>query len=80
MGGEGGAKKVEGMGTGGGCGMRDSPTQKGDESRGETGECGVEDEGPTREGSSEKEEYRERCCKEGGAKGAGNVKKCESGG
>ena len=56
MGDEGGAKKVEGMGTGGGCGVRDSPTQKGDESRGKTGECRVEDEGPTREGNGEKEE------------------------
>ena len=56
MGGEGGAKKVEGMGTGGGYGMRDGPTQKGGESRGKTGECGVEDEEPAREGNGEKEE------------------------
>ena len=33
-----------------------------------------------REGSGEKEEYRENCRKESGARGAGNVKKCESGG
>ena len=72
-GGEGGAKKVEGMGTRGEYGVCECRMEKGGKSIGETRECGAEDGGPTGKGSGEEEKYRENCRKEGGARRASNV-------